>query len=305
MRALVYDPAVPQGIRLADVPEPEPRQNEALVRVGAVSLNFGELAFKDRRRPGDVLGNDAAGVVVRAAADGSGPAEGSRVATFGGVGGWAELRAADTANLAVVPEGVDLGAAAALPAAGVTAAQAVRRLGTVTGRRVLITGASGGVGRFAVQLAARAGAHVIASVGGPARGAGLTGLGAAEVVVGLGGLTGTVYGVLDNVGGSLLAEAFHRVEDGGVALSIGMASLEPTVIDWEAERVQGRRKRIEPFAVAAPFAGDLAGLLDLLARGALDPQVGWRGPWERAQEAAKALFSREVLGKAILDLPRT
>src|SRR5436189_210444 len=75
---------------------------------------------------------------------------------------------------------------AALPAAGVTALRAVRALGPLLGRRVLVTGASGGLGRFAVQLAARAGADVVALVGRPERGAGLVELGAREVVTGIG-----------------------------------------------------------------------------------------------------------------------
>ncbi|MGW2150504.1 hypothetical protein ACWCOT_39780 [Nonomuraea bangladeshensis] len=88
--------------------------------------------------------------------------------------------------------------------------QAVRRLGPVAGRRVLVTGASGGVGRFVVQLAARAGAHVVASVGSPARGKGLRELGAAEIAIGPESLAGRVYGVLDTVGGRQLAQAFYQ-----------------------------------------------------------------------------------------------
>jgi len=106
----------------------------------------------------------------------------------------------------------------------------------VVGRRVLITGASGGVGRFAVQLAARAGAHVIAAVGSTARGAGLKALGATEVVVGLADVAEPVSGVLDNVGGPLLAEAFSLLADGGSLQSIGMASNQPSTIDFEVER---------------------------------------------------------------------
>jgi NADPH:quinone reductase-like Zn-dependent oxidoreductase len=107
------------------------------------------------------------------------------VAGFSGSGAWAERQAVTTEDLSVVPDEVDLSAAAALPAAGVTALQAVRRLGALLGKRVLITGASGGVGRFAVQLASLSGAEVIAAVGATARGEGLLELGASQLVTAL------------------------------------------------------------------------------------------------------------------------
>ncbi len=252
------------------------------------------------RRPGEVPGWDSAGVVARAAADGSGPPVGTRVVGFSGESGWAERRAVSTENLAELPEFVEFEEAAALPVAGVTALQALRALGPVLGRRVLITGASGGVGRFAVQLAARAGAHVVATVGSPARGEGLEELGAAEVVVGLDTVTEPVFGVLDNVGGKLLAQAFSLVSDGGSVQSIGMASNEPTTINFEAERRRGNRKRLEPFTVRAPFQADLDYLLTLLADGELDPQIGWRDTWDNIATAAQALLDRKVAGKAVL-----
>jgi NADPH2:quinone reductase len=305
MRALVYDPGAPAGLRLGDAPDPVPQRSQALVDVRAISLNFGELTYLgQQRKPGEVPGWDAAGVVSQPAADGSGPPAGARVVTFGWQGAWAEQRAVDVTELAVVPDHVDLGAASALPVAGVTALQALRRLGAVIGRRVLVTGASGGVGRFAVQLAARAGAHVIASVGSPARGEGLRELGADEVVVGLENVIAPVFGVLDNVGGAQLAEAFALVGDGGSAQSIGKASGEPTTIDFERVRHASGHRRLEPFTVAAPFGPDLAYLVGLLAAGKLDPQVGWRGSWERAPEAAAALLARRVPGKAVLDIAR-
>ncbi|GII95188.1 hypothetical protein Ssi02_54190 [Sinosporangium siamense] len=104
------------------------------------------------------------------------------------------------------------------------------------------------------------------------------------------------------MGGNLLAEAFGALEDGGVALSIGWASREPIVIDFEEERMKGVLKRLEPFTVAAPFGLDLAYLIHLLEKGELDPQIGWRGPWERVDEAIDALLGRRVQGKAVLDL---
>ncbi len=299
MQALIYNP----GLSLGAVPEPVPKPSQALVRVAAVSLNFGEIDCNTADAPpGYVPGWDAAGVVVEAAADGSGPAAGTRVVTFGWSGAWAELRAVATTELAVVPDSIDLGLASALPVAGVTALQAVRRLGPIIGRRVLVTGASGGVGRYAVQLASLAGAHIIASVGNPDRADGLRNLGAAEVILGPTGLSEPVYGVLDTVGGAQLAEAFYRLEPDGVVQAIGRASREPTTIDFEVAGTKSERGRLENFNVSTPFANDLAYLLHLLETGRLDPQIGWRGSWNEAAAAAEALLARRIRGKAVLDL---
>jgi NADPH2:quinone reductase len=303
MRAVVYDPQAPANLSFGEVNPPEVADDEALIDVKAIALNFGEVRFiADTRQPGEVPGWDAAGIVVQAAADGSGPAAGTRVVTFNGAGGWAERRAAPTGNIAVLPDSVDFVTAAALPVAGVTALQALRALGSVVGRRVLITGASGGVGRFAVQLATRAGAHVIAAVGSEARGAGLIELGAGEVVVGLDGVTEPVFGVLENIGGPLLAQAFSLVGEGGSVQSIGMASNQPTTIDFEAERHRWTRKRLEPFTVREPFQADLNYLVELLATGQLDPQIGLRDSWDNVSGAAEALLGRRVAGKVVLDV---
>lgn len=303
MRALVHDPGAPQGLAFGDVPDPQPDASEALIRVSATSLNFADVAFlADRGVPGAVPGFDAAGVVIAAADDGSGPPAGTRVVSFGWSGAWAERRAVDTAEIAVVPEDVDLGVAAAVPVAGVTALRALRRLGSILGRRVLITGASGGVGRFAVQLAARAGAHVAASVGSPERGEGLAALGAAEVVVGVDEISEPVYGAIDNVGGGTLTGAYGLLEPGGCVQSVGMASLEPTTIDFERARLGGGDTRIEAFAIGPGFGPDLALLIGLVAAGKLDPQVDWRGPWDKAADAAEALLGRRVRGKAVLEV---
>lgn len=303
MRAIVYDPQARAKLRLSDVDEPVVADHEALIDNRAIALNFGEIHWIDTaRRTGDVPGWDSAGVVRAAAADGSGPPVGTRVVAFGYGGGWAQRRAVATDNLVALPANVEFDTAAALPVAGVTALQALHALGPVVGRRVVITGASGGVGRFAVQLAARAGAHVIAAVGSPARGEGLRELGADEIVVGLDGITEPVFGVLDNVGGELLAKAFSLLGEGGSAQSIGMASGEPTTINFEHERQAGVRKRLEPFTVHTPFGPDLHYLVTLLAAGELDPQVGLRDSWDNIADAAEALLGRRVAGKAVLSV---
>ncbi|NUR82639.1 MAG: zinc-binding dehydrogenase, partial [Nonomuraea sp.] len=167
------------------------------------------------------------------------------------------------------------------------------------GRRVLITGASGGVGRLAVQLARRGGAHVIAAA---ARGDGLRELGAAEVVTGLDGLD-PVDVVLEHVGGATLVAAWGLVKPGGILHSIGWASGEPARFAPYATISLGPARRLHTFGDASDPGKDLAGLLDLVAAGEVRAQIGWRGPWERIGEAATALLDRKIAGKIVLDLP--
>jgi NADPH:quinone reductase-like Zn-dependent oxidoreductase len=306
MRAVVYDPDAPRGFRFAEVAEPRAAGNQVLIEVAAASLNFGEISPLTRaHQPGKVPGWDAAGVIVRAAQDGSGPPQGSRVVSFASAGGaWAQRRVADIAELTVLPDEVEFGAASALPAAGVTALRALRRLGSVLGRRVLVTGASGGVGRYAVQLAALSGAWVIASVSSRARGEGLRELGAAEVVVGLEQVSAPVFGVLDNVGGSQLARAFELLGADGSIQQIGIAANQPTTFTQDALELGHYHgsKRIESFGVGGGFGPDLEILVRLLAGKQLNPATGWRGPWGDLDQAIDSVLGRRVLGKAVLDI---
>ncbi len=295
MQALVVSPGSPSGLVLGEAPDPVPARNEALVQVENSSLNFGDVSGAAGGKPGSVPGWDAAGVVLRAAEDGSGPAEGQRVVTFGYAGGWARLRAVPAEELAIVPESVDLGVAAALPVAGVTALRALRGAGPLLGRRVLVTGASGGVGRYAVQLAALAGAHVIAAA---RRGAGLAELGVAEVVASPDGLA-PVDAVIENVGGPTLVAAWAALAPDGVLRSIGWTSGEPAVIPPYG--TVGLAKSLMPFQAGSAFGPDLAYLLELLAAGRLTVDVGWRGSWRRFDEAVAGLLDRRFAGKAVLD----
>lgn len=301
MRAIVFDPDAPRNFAFAEAPAPVPTApSELLIDVKAISLNFGEVYSGDNaKNPGDIPGWDSAGVVVVPAADGSGPPAGARVVGADWSQGWAEQRVLTSDNVAIIPDPIDFETAAALSVAGATAVQTVRKLGAVVGRRVLITGASGGVGRLAVQLAARAGAHVVAAVGSSQRGAGLQELGADEVVVGLDGVA-PVYGVLEHVGGSLLADAFRLLEDGGRVISTGAASGQPTTIDFEAGRMTMLHKTIETFMTAWPVGRDLEYVLELTARGQLDAQIGYRDSWDNLDVAVEALLGRAVAGKVAL-----
>ncbi|HUQ56378.1 zinc-binding dehydrogenase [Lentzea sp.] len=234
MRALITDQRAAGRIRVADVAEPVPAPDEALVRVHAFSVNPGDLHQVSTAPDGTVAGWEASGVVEREAADGSGPARGTHVITCAAAGGWAEVRAVPTRWLGVVPDGVDLVGAATLPVAAGSALRALRAVGPILGRRVLVTGATGAVGAHAVQLAAMGGAEVVAVTRDPAREPWLRELGATEVVTRPSAVTGAVDGVVDNVGGDVLTEAFALLRDGGVLMTVGRAARQDAVLPPDA-----------------------------------------------------------------------
>ncbi|WP_369214277.1 zinc-binding dehydrogenase [Streptomyces flavofungini] len=304
MRALVVEHGEAGPVRFADVDEPVPSRGEALVEIRHIALNFGELNYVHQWPAGAVHGHDAAGVVVRAAPDGSGPPEGTRVAVGMSPHAWAERVAVSPASLGTVPEGVELADAAALGIAGVTALR-VLRTRSLLARDVLVTGASGGVGHFAVQLAALAGARVTALVGSRDRAAGLRELGADRVLTDLTDLTETEHRfdlVLDTVGGPLMAQAWSALAEGGTLHAVGYSSGQDTTFPSGALFGFGEPRTIATYGDMTPTGGELTDLLGLLSAGRLSAPVGRRGGWQDVDDAVQALFARKVHGKIVLDV---
>ena len=170
----------------------------------------------------------------------------------------------------------------------------------VKGARVLVTGASGGVGRFAVQLAAYAGGHVIAVTGDARHEAELADLGADEVVTDVAQLDEAVDLVLDSVGGPALVAAWERLTPGGSVQCIGWSSGEPATFPPYAMVATGRS--LSSFVITAPVGPDLANLVRLVEQGGLRVEIGWRGPLTRVADAVQALRDRQIRGKAVLDV---
>ncbi|WP_327585370.1 zinc-binding dehydrogenase [Nonomuraea sp. NBC_00507] len=175
-------------IRQDEVPTPRPGPGEVLVEVAATSFNPSEVGLRSGLLPEvfqatlpHTLGWDVSGTVVETGAGVTTLAPGDRV--FGMVSGAAAEYVAAPADVLVKrPESIPLAAAAAIPVAGLTAWQAIFEHARITpGQRVLINGAGGGVGRFAVPLAKLAGAHVTATAG-PRSADAVRRIGADEVV---------------------------------------------------------------------------------------------------------------------------
>src|SRR5260370_2718026 len=139
MLAIVNSPKGPEPVAIREVAEPEPRPNEALVAVHAFSLNRGELRLFQVRPEGWRPGQDIAGVVLRAASDGSGPAVGSRIVALCDWEGWAERAAVPSHRIAPIADNVTFGAAASLPVAGLTALRSLRHGAPPLGKPLLIT----------------------------------------------------------------------------------------------------------------------------------------------------------------------
>jgi NADPH:quinone reductase len=144
MLGLVKTPNGTAPVGIQELPEPIPAPNEALVAVRTFSLNRGELTLLRIRPAGWRPGQDIAGTVLEAAADGSGPKPGVRVLALLDWHGWAERAAVPVSRLAVLPDSVSFAHAAALPVAGITALRILRHGAPLLGKRVLITGAAGG-----------------------------------------------------------------------------------------------------------------------------------------------------------------
>ncbi|CAA9522930.1 MAG: hypothetical protein AVDCRST_MAG79-305 [uncultured Thermoleophilia bacterium] len=302
MLALTAAAAAPH-VALTEVADPTALPGEALVSVRAFSLNRGESARLRTMQPGAVTGWDVAGVVEALAADGSGPAAGTRVVGLVDRGAWAQRVAVPTAVLAPLPDAVSFAQAATLPVAGMTALLALELGGRQVGRRVLVTGANGGVGRFAIQLAALGQAHVTALVREGAQGAALLALGADAVVTELDGDFDTV---VEGVGGATLGQAIQHVAPDGTIVSFASTETETTfptrALFGRAPGAVLRGLLVFPELRRSANRGTrlLTILAGLVAAGKLDPSIEREASWREAGEQVQALLDRTVAGKVVM-----
>jgi NADPH:quinone reductase-like Zn-dependent oxidoreductase len=288
VRALVATGDAAAPLEMRDVAEPAPASNEALIEVRNFSLNRGELRLLASRPSGWRPGQDIAGTVLRAANDGSGPPVGSRVVAMVDQDGWAERVAAPTSRIGLLPDTVTFEQAATLPVAGLTALRALRLGGTLLGRAVLITGATGGVGHFATQLARNGGARVT----GTTRKTDLS------------SLQGPYDLILESVGGESLTTSLRLVARDGIVVLFGNSSGQDSAVSFAgfAGRPHARLYAFFVYESGEPptFGADLALLAGEIGAGRLEPRVGFEASWRDPVRALDALRERRLEGKAVL-----
>jgi NADPH:quinone reductase len=309
VRAIVTKPGVAGGLAIAEVPDPNPDSDEALVRVKAFSLNRGEVRRAATQAAGTMVGWDVVGIVEAPAQNGSGPRRGARVVGFSRrVRGWAERIALPTTDMAEIPEGVSDAAAATLPVAGLTALYALERCERLLASRVLVTGATGGVGYFACQLARLMGAHVTALLRRHDQETLAKSLGVDATIVSSEGTELDVVpkfrAIVDGVGGAALGRLLTRLEDDGRAILYGVSAGQETTFAIRDLMLTGNG-RVEGFYLTRDIqieraSKGLSRLLKLLTDGRLRTLVSIDADWSTVGPTAARLIARDFAGKAVL-----
>ncbi|MFF8287830.1 NADP-dependent oxidoreductase [Streptomyces sp. NPDC016309] len=309
MRAAVVDAfGTPGTLHVRELPVPVPGEGEVLVRVHAAGVNAIDWATRAGRGVGverfpAVLGWDVSGTV---AATGPGVrrfTEGDAV--FGMprfpalAGGYAEYAVAPEGELAAKPDGVDHVVAASLPMVGLTAWQTLFEHGALkAGDRVLVSGAAGGVGHIAVQLAAGAGAEVIGTAS-PANHDFVRSLGAQRAVdyrtVPLGKEVTDVDLAVDPMGGPEFHRLLDVVRPGG------------TLVTLKGEGPDHRRTAQDhgvraAFTYVHPDGPVLDRLAGLLAAGSIRPEIQRTFPLQEVAKAHALGEQGHVRGRLVLDL---
>jgi NADPH:quinone reductase-like Zn-dependent oxidoreductase len=312
MKAVLVDPNAPGHLALGDVEPPQPAPSEALVRVKAISLNRGEVRAASHAPAGARLGWDLAGTVEQPAADGSGPKAGARVVGFVLGGAWAELVPVPVNSLAELPDAVSFAQASTLPIAGLTALYGLEKAGGLIGKAVLITGATGGVGHFAVQLARIAGARVVAQVRRPDQVDLVRAAGAHEVAVTEDGAAAGSFGpydlILDGVGGPLLGNIMAMLARGGTCVAYGATGGGQLTFELPHFYRTGGAT-LYGFIIfhevkTMPASGGLRRLAELVAAGTLRPLIEVEAGWDQFGAVAQRLLDRGFAGKAVLHVGR-
>jgi len=316
----------PETLELLDLPTPEPGVGEVLLRVGASGINFADTLMRRDRYAitpplPSVLGNEVTGVVAALGPNVDGIEVGMRVAaplfaTPCGFGGYAEYALVPADCLIALPDTVSFGEAAALMVQGLTALHLVRRV-MPEGKVVLVNAAAGGVGSMLVQLARRAGAHIIAAAASSSEKLAFAHSLGADIGVDytqpnwIDTLTEALGGkgpdiIYESAGGAVTAASLQVLAPLGQIVIYGALNIQQFNFGVpELLRLIFNNQSVTGFAFAPlltpeSLKADLGALFDLVGRGELKVTIGGRYRLDQVAEAHHLLESRGSMGKLLL-----
>lgn len=311
----------PEVFRVLDIPKPEIRADEILVRVRASGVNFFEVLMRQNRYAVTpalpaTFGVEVAGVVEAVGAH-TDIMVGSRVVVplfaIGRDGGYADYVAVNAAAVVPLPDAVSFDAGVACLVQGLTALHAIRRT-SPHGKSVLVTAAGGGVGTLLIQLAKNAGAKRIVALAGATD--------KLDVALSLGAdvavnhrdeewlprcreTASTGFDIIyDFVGGDLTTMLVDMLAPTGILLfgALGRFSLDREAVNSLLEKSQAiEGLALVPLLRESDLHQDLGKLFELIAKGQLTPIIGGRFPFEHVAKAHRLIESRTSIGKVVLD----
>ena len=310
IKAIVVDPSAEGRLAVRAVELAPANRDDVTVQVRAISLNRGEVNRAVRQaEAGWRPGWDFVGTVSEAATDGTGPAAGTRVVGLLPSGAWAEVVRAPSHAVAALPDDVTDAVAATLPVAGLTALHALRQGGLLLGKKVLIDGASGGVGHLACQLAAASGAIVHGHLRNPLFQGMVAEWCGPRTIVAPDLTAAKPFGpfdlILDSVGGSALGAALSMLRPDGICVTFGVSEAPTSTFESRTFFTTGGTRLyglalFHELSRVEPASQGLALLAGLVARGLLNPRVEIETKWTEVGTVARRLLERGFMGKAVL-----
>lgn len=314
------EPGGPERLQIAELPDPQPGVEEVLVHVAAAGVNRADLLQRQGQYPpppgaSEILGLECSGEVAALGPGVTGWTVGTPCVALLAGGGYAEKVAVPVGQVLPVPEGVDLVTAAGLVEAAATVWSNLDLARLVAGETMLVHGAAGGVGSFAVQYAKHLGATVVATAGSPEKLDYCRSIGADHALsykndwaAALTELTGRrgVDVILDVIGAKYLEQHVSLLAPDGRLVVIGLQGGRRATLDLGA--LLSRRAQIIATALrsrpraqkAAICTAVAASVWPLLAAGAVRPAPQTRFSLASAADAHRRLESGENLGKIVL-----
>jgi len=320
MKAIqVKQPGGPEAMELVDLPVPQPKTNEAVVKLSASGVNFIDVYFREGRYKASlpiVLGQEGAGVVTAVGADVTSVKVGDRVAWCGPLGSYAEYAAVAADRLVPIPAGVTDQEAAAVILQGMTAHYLSHDTFPLKrGETALVHAAAGGVGLLLVQMCHNLGARVIATVSTDEKAQLAREAGADEIIlytqsdfeVETKRLTGDkgVDVVYDSVGKTTFEKGLNVLRPRGLMALFGGSSgaaplLDPITLLQKGSLYVTRPTLVNYISTREELVARSGAVFGMMAGGKLKLRAEHNYPLAEAQRAHRDLEGRKTTGKLLL-----